>query len=355
MNGVWWEYVLILSGTTAVCVGLTPFLIAYATRANLLDLPGGHKSHERAIPYLGGVAIVVAFVAATVAMSIIQPPHSGRTELLVILGIALALSAMGLIDDLKELSPTWRIVVEIAAAVAVWAFGNGTNVTDIQALDLGLTVLWFVGITNAFNLLDNMDGLAAGLAAIVSLTIFAIAANNGQFLVAALSIGLAGCAVGFLRHNFHPARIYMGDGGALFLGFVIAYLGIKLRFESGRKLSALIPVLVCSIAVLDTTLVTASRLIAKRNPFQGGRDHISHRLVKLGLSIPIAVATIYLGAASMGVLTFVISSTDPGSAWVLIGLAGIILILVGGFLLTVSVYPHGLEHDSPISDYSEDS
>ncbi len=355
MNGVWWEYVLILSGTTAVCAGLTPFLIAYATRANLLDLPGGHKSHERAIPYLGGVAIVVAFVAATVAMSIIQPPHSGRTELLVILGIALALSAMGLIDDLKELSPTWRIVVEIAAAVAVWAFGNGTNVTDIQALDLGLTVLWFVGITNAFNLLDNMDGLAAGLAAISSLTIFAIAANNGQFLVAALSIGLAGCAVGFLRHNFHPARIYMGDGGALFLGFVIAYLGIKLRFEGGRKLSALVPVLACSTAVLDTTLVTVSRLIAKRSPFQGGQDHISHRLVMVGLSVPVAVGTIYIGATGLGVLTFVISSTNPESAWVLVGLVGATLALVGGFLLTVPVYPHGLEHDSPISDHSGDS
>jgi len=355
VNGVWWEYVLVLSGTMALCAGLTPFLIAYATQAKLLDLPGGHKSHEQAIPYLGGVAIVVAFSSAAVVMSIIQPPHSGRTELLVILGIALALSVVGLIDDLKELSPAWRLVVEVAAAVAVWAFGNGTNMTDIQVLDLGLTVLWFVGITNAFNLLDNMDGLAAGLAAITSLTIFAIATNNGQFLVAALSIGLAGCAVGFLRHNFHPAQIYMGDGGALFLGFVIAYLGIKLRFEGGRKLSALIPVLACSTAVLDTTLVSVSRLIAKRSPFQGGQDHISHRLVKVGLSVPVAVATIYLGAISVGVLTFVISSADPGSAWVLIGLVGIALALVGGFLLTVSVYPDGLEHDSPMSDHSEDS
>jgi len=147
----------------------------------------------------------------------------------------------------------------------------------------------------------------------------------------------------------------MGDGGALFLGFVIAYLGIKLRFEGGRKLSALIPVLACSTAVLDTTLVSVSRLIAKRSPFQGGQDHISHRLVKVGLSVPVAVATIYLGAISVGVLTFVISSADPGSAWVLIGLVGIALALVGGFLLTVSVYPDGLEHDSPISDHSEDS
>jgi UDP-GlcNAc:undecaprenyl-phosphate GlcNAc-1-phosphate transferase len=208
---------------------------------------------------------------------------------------------------------------------------------------MSLTVLWLVGITNAFNLLDNMDGLAAGIAAISSLTIFAIAVTNGQFLVAALAVGLAGCAIGFLRHNFHPARIFMGDGGALFVGFLIAYLGIKMRFESGRLVSAIVPLLVCSVAILDTTLVTISRLTTGRSPFLGGQDHVSHRLVRLGLPVPIAVGTLYFGAICIGILTYVASGVDPRSAWLLAGLIAAALSLLGVFLLTVPVYEENPE------------
>ena len=183
-----------------------------------------------------------------------------------------------------------------------------------------------------------MDGLAAGLAAISSMTVFAVAGTNGQFLVAGLAVALAGCTVGFLRLNFHPARIYMGDGGSLFIGFLVAYLGIKLRFEGGRLVSSLVPIFACSAAVFDTSLVVISRIRAGRNPFQGGQDHVSHRLVNLGLSVPAAVWTIYLGAIGVGILSFAISRLEPVSAFWLAGLVGAILTVVGGFLLTVPVY-----------------
>ena len=196
-----------------------------------------------------------------------------------------------------------------------------------------------VGITNAFNLLDNMDGLAAGQAALCALTLFAIAAANGQFLVAALAIGLAGCASGFLRHNFHPARIYMGDGGALFLGFLIAYLGIKLRFESSVSESFLIPVLACAVPILDTTLVTVSRLATGRSPFQGGQDHVSHRLVRSGLPVPVAVGLTYFASASVGVLCFVMSRVDPASAWILAILIALPMFSGGVLMAMVPVYP----------------
>ncbi|HJO79494.1 MAG TPA: MraY family glycosyltransferase, partial [Acidimicrobiales bacterium] len=222
----------------------------------------------------------------------------------------------------------------------------GAIVTASEPVNMGLTILWFVGITNAFNLLDNMDGLAAGLAAIASLTIFAIATTNGQFLVAGLSVGLAGCTVGFLRHNFHPARIYMGDGGSLFIGFLVAYLGIKLRFQGERLLSALVPMLVCSVAIFDTSLVTISRLATGRSPFIGGQDHVSHRLVRLGLPVPVAVGTIYFGAIGIGILAYVISSVDTASAWVLAGMIGATLSVGGGFLLTVPVYGKTSNHCS---------
>ena len=339
MTGQWWEYLAAFLVTTFLCGMLTPLAMRYALRTNVLDHPGGHKSHQEAVPYLGGVAIVGTFTAAVLVMSLLQPPHSGRSELLAVLAIAVLLSLVGLIDDLKKVSAAWRLVAEIMAAVLVWSLGSGTDVTTIEVVDLGLTILWFVGITNAFNLLDNMDGLSAGLAAISSLTVFAIAAENGQFLVAALAIAIAGCSAGFLRYNFYPARIYMGDGGALFIGFLVAYIGIKLRFDGGRLLGAMVPILACSAAVFDTSLVVIARLAASRSPFQGGQDHLSHRLVGLGLRVPVAVGVIYLAAIGVGVLAYVISNSEPTSAWVLIGLIVVTLVISGGFLLTVPVYP----------------
>ena len=262
MSGAWWEYLAVFVTTAILSIVLTPMALRYAIRANVLDQPGKHKSHKVAVPYLGGIAIVVTFVIAVILMSVLWPPHTGRGELLGVLTIAVLLAAVGLIDDLRQVSPLWRLVAEVSAASIVWSLGNGTAVTSVEAVDLILTVLWFVGVTNAFNLLDNMDGLAAGLAAISSMTVFAVAGTSGQFLVAGLAVALAGCTVGFLRLNFHPARIYMGDGGALFIGFLVAYLGIKLRFEGGRLVSALVPIFACSAAVFDTSLVVISRIRA---------------------------------------------------------------------------------------------
>ena len=335
---MWWEYLAVFVTTAILSIVLTPMVLRYAIRANVLDQPGQHKSHKVAVPYLGGLAIVVTFVIAVILMSVLRPPHTGRGELLGVLTIAVLLAAVGLIDDLRQVSPLWRLIAEVSAASIVWSLGNGTAVTTVETVDLILTVLWFVGITNAFNLLDNMDGLAAGLAAISSMTVFAVAGTNGQFLVAGLAVALAGCTVGFLRLNFHPARIYMGDGGSLFIGFLVAYLGIKLRFEGGRLVSTLVPIFACSAAVFDTSLVVISRIRAGRNPFQGGQDHVSHRLVNLGLSVPAAVCTIYLGAIGVGILSFAISRLEPVSAFLLAGLVGATLTILGGFLLTVPVY-----------------
>ncbi len=337
MTGAWWEYLAVFSATATVCVVLTPWAMRLAFRRNLLDHPGDHKSHNAAVPYLGGVAIVTTFSLMVAVISLVWPPNSGLGELLVVLTAAVFLALVGLVDDVRQVSPLWRIVAEVVVAIAIWSTGTGVIVTTSEAVNMGLTVLWFVGITNAFNLLDNMDGLAAGIAAIASLTIFAIATTNDQFLVAGLAVGLAGCAVGFLRHNFHPARIYMGDGGSLFIGFLVAYLGIKLQFQGGRLLSALVPVLVCSMAIFDTTLVTISRLARGRSPFLGGQDHVSHRQVRLGLPVPIAVGTIYFGAIGIGILTYVVSGVDPRSAWILTTMIGATLIVIGGYLLTVPI------------------
>jgi UDP-GlcNAc:undecaprenyl-phosphate GlcNAc-1-phosphate transferase len=350
MSGAAWEYWVVFLGAAISCMTLIPLVIRFATRRNLLDQPGGHKSHEEAVPYLGGIAIVATFVSAVLVASALWPPSGNRKELLIVLGLATSISIIGFVDDLRPVSPVWRLTTEVSIALIVWSIGTGVSVTGIESMDLALTILWFVGITNAFNLLDNMDGLAAGLSTIVCMTVFAIAVSTGQFMVATAAIGLAGCTTGFLRYNFHPARIYMGDGGALFVGFMVAYLGIKLRPDGVKAVSALVPVVVCSVAVFDTGLVTISRLGRGLSPFLGGQDHLSHRLVKLGLSVPVAVGSIYFGAIGIGVLSYAISGADTITGLVLISLIMVTLIAVGVFLLYMEV---GSE-DSPHVDGAKD-
>jgi len=343
MTGAWWQYAAVFGGSAVLSLLLTPLAIKFATRHQVMDAPGAHKSHSSPVPYLGGVAIVTAFALAIVIPAVASSATFGGAELLIVLAIALALAAIGLIDDLRGLPPLLRLLAEIGAGIAVVSLGVGVTFTGVVWLNAIITVIWVVGITNAFNLLDNMDGLSAGLAAIASVGIFAVAAANGQYLVGGLAIALAGCAIGFLRHNFHPARIYMGDAGALFFGFLIAYLGVKLQLPQPEGATFLVPILICSVAVLDTTLVTITRLRHRISPFQGGRDHLSHRLVKVGLPVPVAVAVIYGAGVSVGVV-----------AWVL---AALVIALLGGagvLLSRVPVYENSKRRHYALTQISID-
>ena len=339
MTGGWIGYTVIFLSSALLCTAFAPIAIRLSWRFGSLDKPGGHKSHESPVPYLGGLAIVLAFSIALLLESTIRPSEGVNSELRLILGTATVLAIIGFFDDMQSLSPWLRLVAEVGSGVMVWNLGAGVGLTGVTWVDLTLTVFWVVGITNAFNLLDNMDGLAAGMVLIACSVYFAIAAANSQFLVAGLSAGLAGCAVGFLRNNRYPARIYMGDGGALFLGFMVAYLGLKLKVSGDGYQTFLVPVLVCAIAILDTTLVTVARLMSGRSPFQGGQDHISHRLVTLGLPVPVAVGLIHSAAVCIGVLSFVCSRVDPISVWIIGGLVGLGLSAGGVLLWAVPVYP----------------
>jgi UDP-GlcNAc:undecaprenyl-phosphate GlcNAc-1-phosphate transferase len=290
------------------------------------------------VPYLGGLAVVVSFSAAMLIPVLAINESSVSHEFVVVIGVALALALLGLFDDLRGLSSTLRLACEIAAGVVLWNLDIGVQLVGVSWVDAIITVFWVVGITNAFNLLDNMDGLSAGIAAIASFSFFAIASSSGQYMVAGLSLALGGCALGFLRNNFHPARVYMGDSGALFFGFLIAFVGLKLQLNISREVSVLIPIVVCSVAVLDTTLVTVARLRHGLSPFQGGRDHISHRLVKVGLPVPVAVSVLYVAAASVGVVAFVISESNKTAAWTLAGLVAVLLVSLGALAYNVPVY-----------------
>jgi UDP-GlcNAc:undecaprenyl-phosphate GlcNAc-1-phosphate transferase len=334
------EYTAVFGVTVVLALFLTPLALRWAVRKQILDHPNEIKAQDSPVPYLGGLAIVVSFVLVVLAAAVIRPPVAGLDQLAVILGIGVVLAVMGLLDDLRGLSPYLRLGVEVAAGVIVWATPAGAEIFENnELLNLVLTVLWIVGMTNAVNFLDNMDGLSGGVSAIAAFFVFVIAADNGQFLVAILGLALAGCALGFLRSNFHPARIYMGDAGTMFLGFTLAVLTIKLDPRDAPQLTAVfLPAVVLAVPLFDTSLVTINRLLHHRSPLQGGRDHMSHRLVFLGIPVPVAVGVNYAVAVSAGVCALVLSRVDQVTGLVLIGwlaaLAG-----VGGVLLSmVPVY-----------------
>ncbi|MFM8645036.1 MAG: MraY family glycosyltransferase, partial [Actinomycetota bacterium] len=197
-----------------------------------------------------------------------------------------------------------------------------------------ISVVWILGITNAFNLLDNIDGLAAGTAAIAAGAFFLIAIINDQRNSALLAIGLAGAMLGFLRSNFHPASIYMGDAGSLFIGFMMAYLGLKMRTTVTEIPQLFAPVVVLGVAVLDTTMVVISRVRRGVSPFTGGQDHLSHRLRRLGLSVPRAVTTLLISAVALGVLAVGLSEAPASVGYWFLGAVAVSGVMAAVVLTT---------------------
>ena len=329
-----------------VSLVLTPLAIRVALRLGVLDRPGDHKSHDTPTPYLGGIAIVLAVTLAILGAAIVRGEQLATlTQLLGLLGIAVAMSLTGLVDDLRGLPVAVRFGLQFAAALGMWALGIRVGLTGTTAIDLPLTVLWTIGITNAMNLLDNMDGLSASTATIASLWFGLIALINGQVLVSALAFAVAGAAAGFLRDNRPPARIYMGDAGSLFLGIMLASLGMQLSLERGTFVTAAVPVLILTVPVLDTALVTAARIRHGISPFQGGRDHTSHRLVQVGLPVPIAVGMIAIASLAHGWVALLLYRIDTLSRVLLLGLTVLFDLFFFALLAKVPVYDNSRGRD----------
>lgn len=325
-----WGYVVVLFASLSLSLVLVPLALTVARRFGLLDHPGPAKSHVEAVPYLGGAAIVISFAVVVLVATAVRPPPSGLPQLAGFLGIGVALALLGLADDLAGgLSPWLRLALEAAGGLAVWSMGSSAQLAGVpRPVNALISIVWVVGVTNAFNLLDNMDGLAAGTAVIAALAIFGVASLQHRYLVSALALALAGCAAGFLRANFHPAKIYMGDAGSLFLGFVFAVLLLKLRANAPTRVDVAVILAVPGVALFDTSLVVVSRLAHHRSPFQGGQDHTSHRLVRLGLSVRGAVITIYVAGAALGGAAILMSDVGPAARiFGVIGLLGVAAVL----------------------------
>jgi UDP-GlcNAc:undecaprenyl-phosphate GlcNAc-1-phosphate transferase len=331
---------LLLTGTASFLV--TPFTARLARRFGILDRPeqGLHKTHAQATPYLGGVAI---FLGMLVGAPLLLLAGQNRAVALVgdyapVIGIAVALALVGLADDVWSLPRSVRVVAQVGAAVGAWGFGFRVSSTPWPAFNFLATIFWIVGITNAFNLLDNMDGLSAGLAGVGALSFAVLGAFAHLSVVTTVSAALAGAAFGFLAHNRHPAKVFMGDAGSLFLGFLLAVIGIELEFKNLVEVTFLVPVVVLGLPIFDTTLVVLSRLRNRRPIFKGARDHLSHRLIRIGLPVKAAVGLLYWAGLCLGWLGLVISRSNLQVGWMLLGFVMALGIFFGALLWNVPVY-----------------
>ncbi|PYT74891.1 MAG: undecaprenyl/decaprenyl-phosphate alpha-N-acetylglucosaminyl 1-phosphate transferase [Acidobacteria bacterium] len=307
---------------------------AFALRLGMVDLPGPRKVHHAPIPLLGGLAMYAAVVIA-VLLAFHGP---ARAQIAGILIGATLVAAVGILDDRGLLHHQVKLFVGMPLAAGILlvtgiraqVFSTLLGGRSGDLLDAVLTVFWVVGITASFSILDHMDGLCAGVAAMSSVFFSLLAYLNGQMLVTILAAAVLGAATGFLRWNFKPAKIFMGDGGAMFLGFLMATLGLKLRFENASYLSAwLAPVLILAVTIFDTTLVTISRVRRGLLPFTTpGKDHAAHRLSNLGLGHRGAVVTLYFLGATGGSAALLVSYLSTRGA-LLLGILVLALILLG--------------------------
>jgi UDP-GlcNAc:undecaprenyl-phosphate GlcNAc-1-phosphate transferase len=303
-----------------VLVGLlTPVMRKIALAQGILDRPNSaHKSHKNPVPYLGGIAIIIGVVIVSyIALISNNFTWSNFWLATSVLGPAVAMGLVGLWDDLKSLNPLSRFIGQSIAGIFVAIIlilnDNIGNPTGITILDAAITVLWIVGICNSINFFDNLDGGAAGTVAITTISLTYLAITGDQYFIAALSIVVAGSTLGFLIWNRAPARIYMGDAGALFLGLLIATLTVRFKPSADNSLTSFaIPVLLLAIPILDTTVAVLSRLRRKVSPFQGGRDHLSHRLVRAGLSRKLSAITLWSLTGLFGFFAILISKLNNG-------------------------------------------
>ena len=339
-----WQY-LALGLTSFVVVGvLTPYVRRFAVTHQIYDLPNSsHKSHAEPIPYLGGLAIISGTIVVAYAALIAKEFSSKNLALQTsVLGPALLLGLVGLWDDMRNLKPLPRLVVQstvgiFTAFLLVLTHTIGVP-TGYKLLDGIITVVWIVGIINSINFFDNVDGGAAGTVAISSIALTYLGYQGGQYFVAALSAVVAGSTVGFLLWNKSPARIYMGDAGALFLGVLIATLTIRFHPHTHSKWTSFsTKILILAVPILDTSVAVCSRLLRRISPFQGGQDHLSHRLMRLGLSRPIAVLLLWGLTSVFAALAVVVPSLSAAKE-VLVVVVGIVLwaLLFMGFLRTNS-------------------
>jgi len=311
------QYFILFVITYSLVGLLTPIMRKVAISKQILDIPtAAHKSHTQAVPYLGGVAILLGVVLVSYSALIFNGLTRNDFWLATsVLAPAVAMGLVGLWDDIKNLPPLPRFIGQsiagLVVAVLLVISKNVANPTGSTFVDILITIIWVVGISNSINFFDNLDGGAAGTVAISAIFISYHALVNGQSFIAALAIVVTGGTLGFLIWNRAPAKIYMGDAGALFLGVLLATLTIRLNPDTQTLFASFaIPILIIAIPILDTCVAVFSRIRRGISPLEGGKDHLSHRLIRLGVSRKLAVVILWLLSIFFGLFSVIVSSVN---------------------------------------------
>ncbi|MET0390548.1 MAG: MraY family glycosyltransferase [Polyangiales bacterium] len=322
---------------------VTPRVRAWALERGIVDKPGGRRVHAQPVPRLGGLSVIAGFLVPITLIALartgIMHDFLAQPELLIGLVAGGSLVAIvGAIDDIRGLSPWTKLAAQAAAGGIAYAFGyriDAVSVPFLGELSMGLaspfvTVLWFLAITNAINLIDGLDGLASGIALFASASNFGLAVLNSSPVVMLLSASLSGALLGFLRYNWNPATIFLGDAGSMFIGFVLAAMSIAgATTKSSTAIAIVAPIVALGVPITDTLLAMVRRTVARQSIFAADRGHIHHRLLDSGLTqrrvvLLLYVSSIVLAAAAIGVSFG--RSWQSGAALVLAGAVVIALV-----------------------------
>lgn len=343
-----------------LCLLFTPWAIRLAPHINAVDDPGGRKIHAETTPRIGGLAIVSSIILTLGILYFAFPDmfegiRSNSGQAWIIGGCMLTIFLLGFCDDLSPLRPGIKFGVQIAVAAVIYYAGfQISNVTNpvgegfinVDMLDFPLTLLWIVGITNAFNLIDGLDGLATGVATIASLSIFTVSLMAGQLWFAMLTLVMTGALIGFLRYNFNPAKIFLGDSGSLFIGFAMALLSIQSTTKISTGMALLFPMLVLGLPITDTLISMLRRFLGSFMPersqenkksilgkihhmFNPDSSHIHHQLLNMGLTHRNTVLVLYFVSAFFAAGAFAITHVENTERSILIGLLLFFAIFLG--------------------------
>ncbi|MCD6328116.1 undecaprenyl/decaprenyl-phosphate alpha-N-acetylglucosaminyl 1-phosphate transferase [bacterium] len=311
-------YLIVFAIAVAISLILTPIVRTVARRVGAMDFPGRRKIHVKPIPSMGGIAILLAFMASLIIGLKIHPAlAAGLADKLsgVLLGCIILLG-VGIYDDIKGLRPTIKLAGHIAAAAVLVLHGFTIEkftspLSESGSLEIPatagvlLTILWVVGLTNSINLIDGLDGLASGIVLIASMTMFCVAVYRADYVIGLLCVAIAGSALGFLKYNFYPASIFMGDTGSMGLGFIFAAMSLIGVSKSTVAVALLVPICSMAVPLMDTGLAFLRRVFRGEHPFKGDREHLHHRLLAIGLSQRQAVIFIYFICVYLGVIAFI--------------------------------------------------
>ena len=322
-----WYLLLTFALSASIVLFSTPWVKKLALRLGYVDQPNARKVHQHPMVRLGGVAIFSGFLLALLVAWRLGGfgglPQGKEFEMWgVVLG-GIAFFSIGLLDDLFNLSPFTRLIAQVIVAIGAWSMGVQINFLSVPGISLGgmvqlpdvvslvLTVIWLVGITNAINWIDGLDGLAAGVSGIAALVMMITCLVTHQPAAALVAAALAGCSLGFLRYNFNPAQIFMGDGGSYFVGFTLAGVGVIGLVKGVTTVAVLLP-LILAVPIVDMSAVILDRLRNGKSPFIADKRHLHHRLLQAGLSHRRTVLFIYALTLWVGCLAMAFSGMPSG-------------------------------------------